>query len=160
MERHAAPDRVIRSHSVLPSTSKELQSSEVPLVTTVTAVGLSWGEYSKQSLAQSRSAACSSSTPASYMLANSTLTCAASVKSPAGGSPMNRPASGTCSTPAGSTNMSVFEAAVSVSTPLLTRHPGGGLPAGSSANGRLGSFNAVTRVVSHDPPRRFVRPWC
>ena len=35
----AAPDRVIRSHRVLPSTSKELQSSEVPLVTTVTAVG-------------------------------------------------------------------------------------------------------------------------
>ena len=83
----AAPDRVIRSHSVLPSTSKELQSSEVPLVTTVTAVGLSCGEYSKQSLAQSRSAACSSRTPASYMLANSTLTCAASVKSPAGGKP-------------------------------------------------------------------------
>ena len=54
--------------------------------------------------------------------------------------------------------MSVCAAAVSVSTPLLTRHPGGGLPAGSSANGRLGSFNAVTRVVSHDPPRRFVRP--
>jgi hypothetical protein len=56
--------------------------------------------------------------------------------------------------------MSVFAAAVSVSTPLLTRHPGGGLPAGSSANGRLGSFNAVTRVVCHDPvawpvPRRF-----
>src|SRR6201995_4340164 len=87
----AAPDRVIRSHSVLPSTSKELQSSEVPLVTTVTAVGLSCGEYSKQSLAQSRSAACSSSTPASYMLANSTLTCAARVKSPAGGRPVLRP---------------------------------------------------------------------
>ena len=154
----AAPDRVIRSHSLLPSTSKELQSSEVPLVTTVTAVGLSCGEYSKQSLAQSRSAACSSRTPASYMLANSTLTCAASVKSPAGGSPTNRPASGTGPVPAGSTNMSVCAAAVSVSTPLLTRHPGGGLPAGSSANGRLGSFNAVTRVVSHDPPRRRVRP--
>ena len=102
-------------------------------------------------LAQSRSAACSSSTPASYMLANSTLTCAASVKSPAGGSPTNRPASGTGPVPAGSTNISVCAAAVSVSTPLLTRHPGGGLPAGSSANGRLGSFNAVTRVVSHDP---------
>src|ERR1700759_2498910 len=95
----AAPDRVIRSHSVLPSTSKELQSSEVPLVTTVTAVGLSCGEYSKQSLAQSRSAACSSSTPASYMLANSTLACAASVKSPAGGNPTNRPASGTAPDP-------------------------------------------------------------
>ena len=62
---------------------------------------------------------------------------------------MNRPASGTCSAPAGSTNRSVPAAAVSVSTPLLTRHPGGGLPSGSSANGRLGSFNAVTRVVSH-----------
>ena len=46
---------------------------------------------------------------------------------------------------------SVCAAAVSVSTPLLTRHPGGGLPAGSSANGRVGSFNAVTRVVSHGP---------
>src|SRR5215469_9338727 len=153
----AAPDRVIRSHRVLPSASKELQSSEVPLVTTVTAVGRSCGEYSKQSLAQSRSAACSSSTPASYMLANSTLTCAASVKSPAGGSPVNRPASGTRSAPAGSTNRSVFAAAISVSTPLLTRHPGGGLPSGSSANGKPGSFNEVTRVVSHGlvyPPAR------
>jgi hypothetical protein len=54
--------------------------------------------------------------------------------------------------------MSVLAAAVSVSTPLLTRHPGGGLPAGSSANGRLGSFNAVTRVVSHDPHRRLSCP--
>src|SRR6201996_5911396 len=124
------------------------------MVTTVTAVGLSCGEYSKQSLAQSRSVACSSSTPASYILANCTLTCAASVKSPAGGSPANRPASGIRSAPAGSTNRSVFAAAVSVSTPLLTRHPGGGLPSGSSANGRLGSFSAVTRVVSHDPDRR------
>ena len=73
------------------------------------------------------------------------------MKSPAGGSPVNRPASGTCSAPAGSTNRSVPAAAVSVSTPLLTRHPGGGLPSGSSANGRLGSFNAVTRVVSRRP---------
>src|SRR6516225_9830168 len=158
MWSNVAAHRVIRSHRVLPSTSKELQSSEVPLVTTVTAVGVSCGEYSKQSLAQSLSAACSSSTPASYMLANSTLTCAASVKSPGGGSPVNRPASGTWSAPAGSTNRSVLAAAVSVSTPLLTRHPGGGLPCGSSANGRPGSFNAVTRVVSHalphPPPRR------
>jgi len=46
--------------------------------------------------------------------------------------------------------MSVCAAAVSVSTPLLTRHPGGGLPAGSSPNGKPGSFNAVIRVVCHD----------
>ena len=53
--------------------------SEVPLVATVTTVGVSCSECSKPSFSQSRSAACSSSTPASYMLANSTLTCAASV---------------------------------------------------------------------------------
>jgi hypothetical protein len=33
----------------------------------------------------------------------------------------------------------------------VTRHPGGGLPSGWSANGRPGSFNAVIRVVSHAP---------
>ena len=149
----AAPDRVIRSHSVLPSTSKELQSSEVPLVTTVTAVGLSCGEYSKQSLAQSRSAASSGQTRVVH--ARELHAHLGREREVAGGSPTNRPASGTCSVPPGSTNMSVCAAAVSVAPPLLTRHPGGGLPAGSSANGRLGSFNAVTRVVSHDPPRRF-----
>jgi hypothetical protein len=49
--------------------------------------------------------------------------------------------------------MSVRAAAVSVSvSPFVTRHPGGGLPSGSSANGSPGSFNAVTPVVSHAPP--------
>src|SRR5487761_505098 len=66
----APPDRVIRSHNVLSATSNELQSSDVSFVTTVTAVGVSCGEYSKHSFAQRRLAACSSSTPASYMLAN------------------------------------------------------------------------------------------
>src|SRR6202050_5973345 len=148
----AAPVRVIRSHKVLPSTSKELQSSEVPLVTTVTAVGTSCGEYSKQSLAQCRARACSSSTPASYMLPNSTLTCAVSVKSPAGGKPAKRPASGRSSrsVAAGSLNRSVPAAAGMVSAPFSTREPGGGLPAGSSGNGKLGNFNAATWVVCHE----------
>ena len=142
---------MILSHKLLPSTSKELQSSEMPLVTTVTAVGCRCAEYSKQSLAQCRSRACSSSAPASYMLPNFTLTCAASVKSPAGGKPANRPASGGCSrlVPAGSMNRSVPAAAVSVSTPCTTRQPAGGVPAGSSGNGKLGNFNAATRVVCH-----------
>src|SRR5260370_21265513 len=85
------------------------------------------------------------------MLPNSTLTSAASVKSPAGGKPTNRPASGNCSrsVPAGSMNRSVPAAAISVSTPCRTRHPDGGLPAGSSGNGRLGNFHAVTWVVCH-----------
>ena len=71
-------------------------------------------------------------------------------------------ASGSCpgSAPAGSTKRSVRAAAVSVSTPFRTRHPAGGLPAGSSGNGKSGSFNAVTRVVCHDIRRaRLARPW-
>ena len=49
--------------------------------------------------------------------------------------------------------MSVRAAAVSVSvSPFVTRHRGGGLPSGSSANGSPGSFNAVTPAVSHAPP--------
>src|SRR5260370_15016881 len=59
----AAPDRVIRSHNVCPSTSKEMQSSQASLVTTVTAVGVSCGEYSKQHFAHVRSAAFTSTTP-------------------------------------------------------------------------------------------------
>src|SRR6185437_4032576 len=48
----AGPVRVTRSHSARPLTSKQLQSSEAYLVTTVTAVGRSGGESSKHSLAQ------------------------------------------------------------------------------------------------------------
>jgi catechol 2,3-dioxygenase-like lactoylglutathione lyase family enzyme len=157
----AAPTRVTRSHKVRPSTSKELQSSEMPLVTTVTALGTSCAEYSKQHLAQCRSLACSSSTPASYMLPNSTLTSAVSVKSPAGGKPTKRPASGSCSNsrPAGSMNRSVLAAAVRVSTPCCTRQPDAGLPAGSSGNGKLGNFNAATWVVCHDTRIPSARAW-
>jgi hypothetical protein len=44
----------------------------------------------------------------------------------------------------------VLAAAVKVGTPFRSRQPDGGLPAGSSGNGRLGSFNAATWVVCHD----------
>ena len=43
--------------------------------------------------------------------------------------------------------MSVLAAARRISTPFRTWQPGGGLPAGSSGNGKLGNFNAATRVV-------------
>src|SRR4029077_8063061 len=117
---HAAPDLVILSQSEFSCTSKELQSSEVPLVTTVTAIGVSCGDSSKQSLAHRRSPACSTSTPASYLLANSTLTLAARLKSPGGGLPTSRPASGTSAAPAGSTNRSVPAAAVNARLSALT----------------------------------------
>ena len=153
----AEPLRVTRSHSGAPSaTGKELQSSDSDRVTTVTAVGTSCGEYSKHSLAQHRSDTQTSSTPASYMLANPTATRADRVKSPRGGVPRNRPASGgpaaaapTAAAPAGSMNRSVPPAAVSSSAPRSTRHPGAGLPDGSRGNGNPGIFKATTRVVCH-----------
>ena len=111
----AVPALVILSQSESPVTSRELQSSEVSLVTTVTAMGVSCGDSSKQSFAQCRSPASSTSTPASYLLAKPTLTRAARLKSPGGGVPTSRPASGTWPPPAGSTNMSVPAAAVSTS---------------------------------------------
>ena len=43
---HARPDRVIRSQIGPPSVSKELLSSDVPRVTTVTAVGRRCGDSS------------------------------------------------------------------------------------------------------------------
>ena len=49
---NADPTRAIRSQTVAPSTTKELQSSERPLVTTETTIGSRCGEYSKQSFAQ------------------------------------------------------------------------------------------------------------
>ncbi|KUN19018.1 hypothetical protein AQJ23_37340 [Streptomyces antibioticus] len=52
---NARPVRLTLSQTELPSTVKELASSECPRVTTVQTVGTS-GEYSRQSLAQARSA--------------------------------------------------------------------------------------------------------
>ena len=46
--------------------------------------------------------------------------------------------------------------------PRRSRHPGGGLPAGSRPNGKPGNFNAVIRVVSHDAditPDTIIPPW-
>lgn len=62
---YAAPIRAIRRQTELPSTTKELQSSETPLVTTETTIGSLLGEYSKHSFAQRSSRAYRTSTPAS-----------------------------------------------------------------------------------------------
>ena len=43
--------------------------------------------------------------------------------------------------------MSVPAAARRISAPCRIRQPAGGEPAGSSENGKLGNFNAATRVV-------------
>ena len=52
--------------------------------------------------------------------------------------------------------MSVPAAALKISAPFRIRQLGAGRPAGSSGNGKLGNFKAVTWVVSHDMRPRVV----
>src|SRR5687768_1109105 len=60
---YARPILAMRSHTDPPSTTNELQSSDMPRVTTDTTIGSRCGEYSKQSFAHTSSLSCSMSTP-------------------------------------------------------------------------------------------------
>src|SRR4051794_28693867 len=116
----ARPIRATRSSAALPSTTTELQSSEVPRVTTETIIASPSGEYSRQSFAQVRSSCQSTSAPASNVDANATSSSAARTKSPRT-APTSAGAVRFTASVRGSTNQSVRGPARmrSVSSPTL-----------------------------------------